>query len=95
MNDDWQPVAGHGDTEHQVREALLSAHRELLMESRREWLAQLLADPAVSGAAGDGIRRAIGDEAARIASARIEADLQGSLLAMKLTSGGQRLARLK
>jgi len=49
MSDDaWQPVAQHGDSPEQVRQALLAAHRELLVESRREWLAMLLAGECIT-----------------------------------------------
>jgi len=40
-------------------------------------------------------RERLAAEAGRIAAARIDADLPGYLRAMKLTSGAQRLARLK
>ena len=95
MNDDWQPVAQHGDTEAQVRAALLAAHSELLVESKREWMAMLLADECITvPLAMEAVAQLVA-EADRIAAARIDADLPAYLRAMKLTRGGQRLERLK
>ena len=95
MSDDWKMIARHGDTEDQVRAALLAAHRELLVESKREWMAMLLADEKITVPLAMQLVEQLAAEADRIAAAQIDTDLAAYLLAMKLTAGGQRLISVK
>lgn len=77
MNDGWQPIATHGDSEHKVRAVLERLQGLALNDARRQLQALGLTDNQVKGAA-------VALE--RIMAKRLDFDLPNIMRHMKATA---------